>query len=52
MSYLVDSLHDELEEALGGGEDDAVFQGRLPTEEYFRMDVKVSLTCDSCSYSR
>uniref|UniRef100_A0A7S4J8P6 Ubiquitin carboxyl-terminal hydrolase n=1 Tax=Odontella aurita TaxID=265563 RepID=A0A7S4J8P6_9STRA len=52
VSDLIDALHDELsaaENAIGG--DDEV-KNVLPTDEYFRLNVKVCLTCDSCGYTR
>ena len=50
LSDLIDFLHDELINAKNakGGEIEMV----LPTDNYFRLDVDVCLTCESCKYSR
>lgn len=68
LSDLIDLLHEELTHAVsaaggsgsgGNGEDDAGDTTTsmstnvcLPTDEYFRLDVNVCLTCDNCRYSR
>jgi ubiquitin C-terminal hydrolase len=51
LSDLVDRVHDELEEETkeSGATEDA---SPLPTDEFFRMNVQVCLTCDSCGYTR
>lgn len=51
LSDLVDRVHDELEEGRkeSGATEDA---SPLPTDEFFRMNVQVCLTCDSCGYAR
>ena len=46
-----------VKEAGGGGSDSGDGTCRplplpLPTDEYFRLDVDVCLTCDHCQYSR
>ncbi len=45
-SALIDYIHDELIKATKNQ------KVLLPTDEYFRLDVKVCLTCDSCKYTR
>jgi ubiquitin carboxyl-terminal hydrolase 8 len=49
LSDLIDLLHDELKSAKANHED---YSTELPTDKYFRLDVNVCLTCDSCKYSR
>ena len=49
LSDLIDLLHDELKSAKANHEDDST---ELPTDKYFRLDVNVCFTCDSCKYSR
>ena len=49
LSDLIDLLHDELKAAKANHEDDST---ELPTDKYFRLDVNVCFTCDSCKYSR
>jgi hypothetical protein len=46
-SALIDYMHEELK---SNAFDDKTIV--LPTDEFFRLDVKVCLTCDSCKYSR
>jgi len=46
LSDLIDLLHDELLEVTENEKD------TLPTDEFFRLDVKVCLTCNSCNYTR
>ena len=50
LSDLIDFLHDELASAkkVKGYEAEMV----LPTDNYFRLDVDVCLTCNCCNYSR
>lgn len=49
LSDLLDLLHEELTEArISSGKMDMT----LPTDEYFRLDLDVCLTCNSCQYSR
>ena len=51
VSALIDYIHEELVKMTSGivhGEDVIV----LPTDEYFKLNVKVCLTCDSCKYRR
>jgi uncharacterized UBP type Zn finger protein len=53
LSDLVDRVHDELEEEQkekGIETTDTI--PLFPTDEYFRMNVQVCLTCDSCGYAR
>jgi ubiquitin C-terminal hydrolase len=49
LSDLIDLLHDELKAAKANHED---YSTELPTDKYFRLDVNVCFTCDSCKYSR
>ena len=50
LSDLIDFLHDELANAKNvNGEN---MELELPTDKYFRLDVDVCLTCNSCKYSR
>lgn len=48
LSDLVDRVHDELEEETKENDNGSV----RPTDEFFRMNVNVCLTCDSCGYAR
>jgi hypothetical protein len=49
LSDLVDLVHDELQaDQKATGE----YASTLPTDEFFRMNVQVCLTCDSCGYAR
>ncbi len=50
LSALIDYIHEELVKmtSISGDENDVV----LPTDEYFKLNVKVCLTCDSCNYRR
>ena len=51
ISDLIDLIHDELE----GSHDKTDEKERtkiLPTDDYFRLDVKVCLTCDQCGFCR
>lgn len=49
LSDLLDLLHEELTDArIASGRMDMI----LPTDEYFRLDLDVCLTCNSCQYSR
>ncbi len=48
-SALIDYIHDELVKITKEKE---VQDVTLPTDEYFKLDVKVCLTCDSCNYTR
>jgi hypothetical protein len=52
LGALVDSLHDELNEAKKKSAAAAVVTTDLPTEEYFHLKVRVCLKCKSCGYSR
>lgn len=49
LSDLIDLLHDEF---ISSAKDNAKFSDELPTDKYFRLNVDVCLTCDSCNYSR
>ena len=46
LSELVDRVHDEEEE------EKAEDQTNLLTDDFFRINVRVCLTCDSCGYKR
>lgn len=51
VSALIDYIHEELvnmTEGIARGQDEIV----VPTDEYFKLNVKVCLTCDSCNYRR
>lgn len=49
LSDLLDILHEELNDAKSAsGNMDLI----LPTDEFFRLDLDVCLTCNSCQYSR
>jgi hypothetical protein len=50
LGEVIDSIHEELVKD-GNGEDDDVHIVE-PTDEYFRLDVEVCLTCKSCGYHR
>ena len=53
LSDLVDRVHDELEEEQKEkGIETTDTTPPFPTDEYFRMNVQVCLTCDSCGYAR
>lgn len=53
LSDLVDRVHDELEdERKESGTETTDSTPPFPTDEYFRMNVQVCLTCDSCGYAR
>lgn len=53
LSDLVDRVHDELEEEQKEkGIETTDTTPLFPTDEYFRMNVQVCLTCDSCGYAR
>jgi ubiquitin C-terminal hydrolase len=53
LSDLVDRVHDELEDELKEkGVESTDNLPPFPTDEYFRMNVQVCLTCDSCGYAR
>jgi len=53
LSDLVDRVHDELEEERKeSGIETTADTPPFPTDEYFRMNVQVCLTCDSCGYAR
>ena len=47
-STLIDYIHDELVKVTK----DRNHVGTLPTDAFFKLDVKVCLTCDSCKYTR
>jgi hypothetical protein len=48
LSNLVDLVHDELQYEQNVNGDTST----LSTDEFFRMNVQVCLTCDSCGYAR
>ena len=54
VSTLIDYIHDELVKVTTGTsiKEQQVEKVILPTDEFFRLNVKVCLTCDSCKYSR
>lgn len=49
LSDLIDFMHDELQEAKTSHDN---YSSVLPTDKYFRLDVNVCFTCNSCKYSR
>jgi ubiquitin C-terminal hydrolase len=50
IADLIDFLHDELANAQEAKGEQLKLE--LPTDKYFRLDVDVCLTCNSCKYSR
>ena len=50
IADLIDFLHDELASAQEAKGEQLELE--LPTDKYFRLDVDVCLTCNSCKYSR
>jgi len=50
LAKLIDLLHDELANAKDTKGEKTELE--LPTDKYFRLDVDVCLTCNSCKYSR
>eukprot|EP00980_Cylindrotheca_fusiformis_P006469 scaffold1377_cov126-Cylindrotheca_fusiformis.AAC.14 len=66
LGDLLDTIHEELENARTKQADDndgeeekkeerlpeETTKKRLPTDDYFRLDVEVCLKCKSCGYSR
>lgn len=51
LSDLIDRVHDELEEEQKGDKQKDT-SDNLPTDEFFRLNVKVCLVCDSCGFER